>query len=354
MPRRANAILAATLLVALFAAGCADAREQQDPPRVGRVPYGWDEDAPRRSFLATQDYYVLTQSSSFLLKGASYGRYVVRVDERFDGVELFFTSTNANAPNATHPAVRDFAYHYEFMQIRKLGTQVRVMDVNAGSAFSNANTGKTFTLAYIYGNGANYQYLAPYEGDPGNWRLDPGYYELVIATDEELTVGINIKLGTPLWTTHYHPQELGSSRGEALQVYSQGFAAAAPRSLEKSFVEVVHADAGEFLNYFAFSDLIYRANVATLGAQGQVRVMVDDQDVPHRLDATQVVTNQPQRYEAYAYAVSFNEPGPVTHQLRTELSFEESASFQSDLAAQMLVFAVAVRPESTLPGIPTA
>lgn len=350
---RGTILLAAALFVALPFAGCADNDEPREA-RVGSVPYGWDEQAPRRSFLATETYYVLTQSSSFLLKGASYGRYVMRVDQPFEGVSLFFTSTNANSPNATHPAVKDFAYHYEFMQIRRLGSAVRVMDVDADPAFSNANTGKTFTLAYIYGNGANYQYLAPYEGDPADWRLEPGFYEMIIATDQNLTVGVNVKLGTPLWSTYYHPQELGVSHAEALSVYAEGFAAAAPRNLERSFLDVIHAEEGENLNYFAFSNLIYRANVAALGAQGNVRVMVDDQEVPHRLDVTGVATDQPERREAYAYAVSFNEPGPVMHQLRTELQFEESASVASDLAAQMLLFAVTIRPETTLKGVPTA
>ena len=351
--RHGTVLVAAALFLAIPFAGCAD-KEPSREPRVGSVPFGWDEQAPDRSFLATETYYVLTQSSSFLLKGASYGRYVMRVDETFEGVELFFTSTNSRTQNATHPAVKDFSYHYEFIQIRKLGAAVRVMDVNAGPAFSNANTDQTFTLAYIYGNGANYQYLAPYEGDPANWKLEAGFYEMVIATDQNLTVGVNVKLGTPLWSTYYHPQELGHSRGEALNVYAQGFASTAPRTLERSFVDVVHADEGENLNYFAFSNLIYRANLAALGAQGNVRVTVDDQEVPHRLDLTGVATDQPERREAYAYAVSFNEPGPVVHQLRTELQFEESASVSSDLVAQLLLFAVTIRPETTLKGVPTA
>lgn len=353
MAPRLGSLLLASLLVAIALSGCAN-QEPDRSPRVGGLPDGWDEESPQRSLLATEPYYVLTQSSSYLVKGASYGRYVIRVDERYDGVELFFTSTNSHAPNATHPAVNDFSYHYEFMQIRKLGTTVQVMDVSAEPAFSNANTGKTFTLAYIYGNGANYQYLAPYEGDPGNWRLEPGFYELVVATDQNLTVGVNVKLGTPLWSTYYHPQELGSSRGEALQTYVQGFASSSPRHLERSFVEVARAGDGETLNFFAFSNLIYRANVAAVGAQGSVRVMVDDQEVPHRLDVTSVAAQEPERREAYAYAVSFNEAGPVVHQLRTEITFDESASVSSDLVAQMLLYAVALRPERTLQGVPVA
>src|SRR5688572_323819 len=95
--RRGTAVVAAALFLVVPLAGCADDEPSREP-RVGAVPFGWDEQAPSRSFLATETYYVLTQSSSFLLKGASYGRYVMRVDEPFEGVELFFTSTNAQTP----------------------------------------------------------------------------------------------------------------------------------------------------------------------------------------------------------------------------------------------------------------
>lgn len=346
-PLGAVAIILMLLVVAL--AGCAKPKEDAEP-RIGRVPFGWDEDAPERSHLATQSYYVLDQSSSFLVKGATYARYIVRVDETLEGVELFFTSTNSAAPNATHPNVNDATYHYEFMQIRRLGTSVRVMDVSAAPAFSNANTGRTFTLAYVYGRGANYQYLAPYQGDPGNWRLDPGFYELIIATDERLTVGVNMKIGTPLWSTHYYPQELGEARSESLQTYAEIFPGAAPPALSKSFGAYVEVNEGEILNYFAFSNLIHRSNVVAVGTEGTVRVEVDDSAVPHRLQPAGV---EPQRTEAYAYAVSFNEPGPARHTIRTEFDFRETVSVQSDLSAQMLLFAIVVRPLSTLDGLPS-
>src|SRR5688500_5472593 len=99
--RRGTAFAAAALFLAIAFAGCAD-KEASREPRVGAVPFGWDEHAPSRSFLATKTYYVLTQSSGFLLKGVSCGRYVVRVDVPFEGVDLFFTSANAQTPNATH------------------------------------------------------------------------------------------------------------------------------------------------------------------------------------------------------------------------------------------------------------
>lgn len=353
MKRGGTAVLLALFVVAVGLAGCAD-RERSEPPRVGRVPYGWDEEAPARSELSREPFYVLTQSSSFLVKGASYARYVLRVDQRLLGVELFFTSTNANAPNATHPNVGDDEYHFEFMQIRPLGSSVRVMDVSAGTAFSNASTGPTFTLTYIYGRGANYQYLAPYEGNPGDWTLEPGYYELVVATDEELTVGVNVKLGTPLWSTFYHPQELGEARAEALESYLAVFPGSAPRELRRDLAALVEADAGEFLNYFAFSNLIYRSNLAALATEGTVQVRVDESRVPHRLQETGVNPVEPHRTEAYAYAVSFNEAGPARHDLRTLLEFTETASVNSDLAAQMLLFAVVVTPKETLSGVPRA
>lgn len=347
----ARAVLFLTL-AALLAAGCA-AAPNSVKPRVGSVPYEWDEEAPDRSYLATEPYYVLSQSTSFLVKGASYARYIVRVDRTYESVELFFSSTNRYAPGVRGPSVNDDQYHYELMQIRPLGKSVRVMDVSAGPAFSNASTGHTFTLAYIYGRGANYQYLVPYEGDPGRWRLESGYYEVIVATDEELTVGVNIKLGTPLWSTHYHPQELGRSRSEGLHSYVRVWPGATPRSLRESYDEIVEAKAGESLNYFAFSNLIFRSNLVSVGTQGTVRVSVDGKEVPHRLQATGVNPGSPDRREAYAYAVSFNEPGPARHFLRTQLEFDQMLSLDSDLAAQMLVFAVAVKPVYGLSGLPT-
>lgn len=347
---RAALILA---LSTLILSGCAGT-PSTIKPRVGSVPYEWDEEAPDRSYLATEPYYVLSQSSSFLVKGSSYARYIVRVDRTYESVELFFTSTNRYAPGVRGPAVNDDEYHYELMQIRPLGKSVRVMDVSAGPAFSNASTGHTFTLAYIYGRGANYQYLVPYEGNPGRWRLDPGFHEVIVATDEELTVGVNIKLGTPLWSTYYHPQELGRSRSEGLHSYVRVWPGATPRTLRESYDEIVSAGAGESLNYFAFSNLIFRSNLAAIGTQGTVRVSVDGKEVPHRLQATGVNPGSPDRREAFAYAVSFNEPGPARHFLRTQLEFDQTVSLDSDLAAQMLVFAVVVKPVYSLDGLPTA
>ena len=120
-----QAVLLALLLAGSAGlAGCA--QKEPEHKRVGGVPYGWDEESPARSGLAQQLSYPLDQSSSFLVKGAKYARYIVHVDQPYDGVELFFTSTNAMAPNATKPAVGDFLYHYEFMQLRPLGARIRV------------------------------------------------------------------------------------------------------------------------------------------------------------------------------------------------------------------------------------
>ncbi|HLE46665.1 MAG TPA: hypothetical protein VI818_00070, partial [Candidatus Thermoplasmatota archaeon] len=203
-------LAAVLVLIAVAFSGCA--RSDEGKTREGRVPYPWDDEAPDQSEIAAQPFYVLKQSSSFLVKGSSYARYILRVDQEFEDVDPFFTSTNRYAPAGVRkPNINDAAYHFEFMQLRPLGKSIRVMDVNAGPAFGNASTGHAYTLTYIYGKGANYEYVAPFEGNPDRWRLEPGFYELVIATDEILTVGVNLGLGTPLWTTHYHPQELGDA-----------------------------------------------------------------------------------------------------------------------------------------------
>jgi hypothetical protein len=336
----------------LLLAGCAQNAKPQG--RVGGQPFGWDDEAPEQSGIAASPFYVLDQSSSFLVKGASYARYVLRIDQAQEHVEVFFTSTNKLAPLAKKPNINDVKYHYEFMQLRELGQKVRVMDVSAQPAFSNGNTGHTYTLTYIYGKGANYQYLVPFEGNPDHWRLLPGYYELIVATDEQLTVGVNLKIGTPLWTTHYNPQELGSSRAEGLQTFVQVWSGSTPHPLHKEFDELSEAKAGETLNYFAFANLIHRSNVVAVGTQGTVRVQVDQKEVPHRFEASDVSAVQPQVREAYAYAVSFNEPGPAFHEIKTRLDFDENLSLNNDLAAQMLLFAVAIHPEQTLKGLPTA
>jgi hypothetical protein len=351
----ARATVAIVALLCVSFSGCASRDGPQT--REGSQPYEWDEEAPERSELARTPYYVLKQSSSFLVKGASYARYILRVDQVVDDVEIFYTSTNKQAPEARKPNVRDAEYHYEFMQLRALGKSVRIMDVSASTAFSHANTGKTYTLAYIYGckagNCANYQYLVPYEGNPGDLRLDPGYYELVIATDEKLVVGVNLRIGSPLWTTHYHPQELGESRAEALETYVQAWAGSTPKDgVHREFVELVSAKEGEVLNYFAFANLIHRSNIFSVGSNGEVRVQVDDKEVPHRFEASGVNPTQPKVREAYAYGVSFNEPGPALHQLKVRLDFADTASFDNDLAAQLLVFGVATRASETVPGIP--
>lgn len=331
-------------------AACASPPESET--RVGPNPFPWDEEAPERSELASAVSYRIGQSSSFLVKDASYARYVLEVDRRMENVSVFFTTTNQYTPTARHPTVNDTVYHYEFMQLRRLGQSVRVMDVSATPAFSNANTGKTLTLAYIYGKGANYQYFVPYEGNPAAWTLEPGYYELLIATDEKLVVGVNLDLKTPLWTTHYHPQELGVSQAEALKSYARVFAGGSPRSLHEAFDEVADTKAGESLHYFAFANLIYRSHQVAVGSQGLVRVQVDEREVPHRFDATTVNGTGPERSEAFAYAVSFNEAGPARHEIRTKLDFEETVSYDSDLVAKMLLFAVSTRPTATLDGVP--
>lgn len=325
------------------------------PPetRVGPNPFPWDEEAPERSELAKTVSYSISQSSSFLVKDASYARYILRIESRVENVSVFFTTTNQYTPTARHPSINDTVYHYEFMQLRRLGQRVRVMDVNAEPAFSNANTGKTLTLAFIYGKGANFQYFVPYEGDPAAWTLEPGYYELIIATDEKLVVGVNLDLHTPLWTTHYHPQELGDSHAETMRSYGRLFAAGSPRSLHEGFDEVVDVPAEESLHYFAFANLIYRSHQAAIGAQGLVRVQVDEQEVPHRFEATHVNATSTQRSEAFAYAVSFNEAGPARHRIQTRLDFDETVSYESDLVAKLLIFAVATEARQAIEGIPT-
>lgn len=340
------------LVVATILAACTSPARPET--RVGPNPFPWDEEAPERSELAHSLSYPVTQSSSFLVKDASYARYILKVDKKLENVSVFFTTTNQYAPEARHPTINDTVYHYEFMQLRRLGQSVRVMDVNAGPAFSNANTGKTLTLAFIYGKGANFQYFVPYEGNPGRWSLDPGYYELLIATDEKLVVGVNLDLHTPAWTTHYHPQELGDSHAEALRSYGRLFVGGSPRSLHESFNEVVDVKGGEALHYFAFANLIYRSHQIAVGAQGLVRVQVDEKEVPHRFEATSVNATGPERSEAFAYAVSFNEAGPARHEIRTRLDFDETVSYESDLVARLLVFAVGTKPRATLEGIPTA
>lgn len=350
--RHGPALAASVLLGLAFAAGCAAPREPG--VRVGPNPFPWDEEAPEKSELAAAISYPVSQSSSFLVKGASYARYILEVGRRIENVSVFFTTTNQYTPTARHPTVNDTVYHFEFMQLRRLGQSVRVMDVSAQPAFSNANTGKTLTLAYVYGKGANYQYFVPYEGNPAAWTLETGYYELIIATDEKLVVGVNLDLHTPLWTTHYHPQELGDAHTEALRSYARLFAGAAPRSLHEAFNEIADVKRGETLHYFTFANLIYRSNQVAVGSQGLVRVQVDEQEVPHRFEATSLNASSPQRSEAFAYAVSFNEPGPVRHELRTWLDFEEVVSYDSDLVAKMLVFAIATKPRQALEGLPRA
>jgi hypothetical protein len=338
----------------LLLAGCA--RPERAPDRhIGTLPAGWDEDVPPRSELANVPFYDLEQSTSFLIKNRTYARYILHVPDRVDNVKVFFTTTNQYAPPGTRgPTVNDRTYHYELLQIRRLGDSTQLMDVNAGPAFSHAAAGHTLTLAYIYGRGANYQYFAPYEGNPGDWTLDAGYYDLILANDEALTLAINLDLGTPLWTTFYHPQEWGESRREALASFVQLHPGAAPRELEHTFDQIVEAKAGERLHYFAFSNLIYESQAAAIGSQGRVSVQVDGREVMHRLEATVLAPNEPERSEAFAYAVHYNAAGPIVHEIKTSLSFTEAASLGSTLLAQMLLFAVALVPEQSLDGLPTA
>jgi hypothetical protein len=347
--------LVVLLLVATAVAGCSGSA--QDAPRRDAPP-GWDDEpVPERSRLADVPFYRLGASSTFLAKDTSYARYIVQVPPAVKHASVFFTTTNGLS-DAPAPSVGDDVFHYEFMQIRPLGERIDVVDVHAKTQFRQGTTGHTFTLTYVYGNGADYQYLAPFEGDPGAWALEAGFYELVIATDEKLTVGININLGTDYWNTYYHPQELGKSRAEALQFEGDVLddSVSSGHRYDESVAGTLSVRDGELLNLFAFADLIYDAravsNEATLTVEawGEAWVAFGDRRVDERILVSAVYQ---ERQEAFAYAAHFNQPGPLTAEwAEAGVRFDERAAVGAVRVVQMLVFGVVVEPLETVEDIP--
>lgn len=343
--------LVALLLLTLAMSGCLGQGRPSGRAALDYPP-DWDMEAPERSFLATELFYRLDHSSTFLVKGAQYARYVVKVEEKLPDVQLFF-STGAQYTKARGPDIQDDEYHFEFMQIRPLGRHVQDAATNAATAFSHAQAANTFTLTYIYGNGANYQYLAPYDSRPDHWTFEPGFYEFVIATDEQLTVGINVKTGSDYWSTFYHPQELGEARAEHLEHVVRFYTGAGgqmPRIDEERHA-LLRAREGETLNYFVFADVMYLTNTAALGADGAAVVTVDGQETMQRM---QISSAAPTHSEAYAFAIDFNDAGPARKDVRVQATFQELISVESSMAAILLIFGVALHPQQTLAGLPTA
>jgi hypothetical protein len=353
---RSRAALLSVLVVAAPAlAGCFGATAPADDDRA--LPPGWDDEVPERSTLADRPYYVLRESTTFLAKETSYARYVFEVPQRVPHASVFF-STGKGFSQARAPSVDDDVYHYEFMQLRPLGDHVRVLDVDAATQFRYGSTGHMFSLTYVYGNGANYQYLAPFDGDPGDWELDAGFYEVVIATDENLTVGLNIDLGTDYWSTLYHPQELGVSRAAALD-FGSDIRLSSGKGLpdySRQLTDMVNVRSEETLNLFAFADLIYDVRpfptdqtAVAIAADGVAIARFGDDEVRERLAVTTVT---PTKAEAFAYVALFNEPGPYTMNAVVRVDFQEEASVDSVQVVQLMVFGVAVTPTQTLQGIP--
>lgn len=339
------------ILLALPLSGCLGGRDARSPTESG-IPAGFDEETPSWSRLADVPYYDLTHSTSFVLKGWSYGRYVVRVAQPVEDVQVFFSTSNSGN-GGRGPSLDDpDAYHFEFMQIRPLAREIKTAGVDAVSQFRHAGTSQVFTLTYIYGKDANYQFLAPYDGDPNRWRFEPGYYEFVITTDEKLTVGINVRTTSPYWSTYYHPQELGEARAEALDFHGELLQDVGGRLPDRD-VElrgIIRTSEGERFNYFAFADVWYDTKAFALGTTATTTVSVDGQDMPHQLA---VEPPGPQRDEAYAFAVHFNGVGPGQVDLRAHALFHEDASVGSTAVVLLMVFGLATIALETLPGLPT-
>lgn len=338
------------LLLAASFAGCLSKDGKPNGRAELDYPPEWDQPTPERSFLATQPYYRLDHSSSFLLKGAEYGRYILQVDRPLRDVQLFFSSSQLIGSGPKQNLASD-DYHFEFIQVRPLGKQVQSVATGAEAQFSHALADQTFTLTYLYGRGANYQYLAPFQGDPDHWNFEPGFYEIVIATDEKLTIGLNIRTGSDYWTTFFHPQELGEARAEHLDFFLKFVSGANGHvaSLDEQRAAVLRVDEGEFLNFFAFADVVYLSQLVALGADGSAMVHVDGRETAQRI---QLYGAQADRAEAYAFAMGFNHPGPLQRTLRVHAMFEEKLSLESSMAAALFVFAVATRPTQTLAGVP--
>jgi hypothetical protein len=345
--------VALALAVPLATSGCLGhgGRPQAD---ADGWPPGWREETPAVSRLADVDAYDLVHSTSFLLKGHSYGRFVVRVPALLENVQVFFSTAAHPDGEGPTPTIDDpDAYHFEFLQIRPLGHHVATADVDAVTHFRHAEDAGVYTLTYLYGKGANYQMLAPYQGQADRWRFEPGYYDFVVATDEKLTVGINVRTGSPYWSTHYHPQELGTAHAEAL-----GFTGTMRDVVggrlpddERDLKGIVRAEAGEFLNYFTFADVWYETKGLALGTTASSTVTVDGDPVPHRLALN---SPEPDAAEAYAFAMDFNRPGPARVDLVSELQFHEEASARSRVVLMVFMFAVVLMPEEALDGLPVA
>lgn len=349
MPRAASAawlVVATLVLSGCLGAGKPSGRSSLD------YPPEWDTEAPDRSFLATQPFYGLDHSSTFLVKDAQYARYVVKVDRTLEDVQLFF-STGNQYTKVRGPSIDDVDYHFEFMQIRPLGAHVQTAATNAATQFRHAETTGSFTLTYLYGKGTNYQYLAPYEGDPNHWTLEPGFYEFVIATDEKLTVGINVRTGSDYWSTFYHPQELGEARAELLDFFLRFLAGGNGQmpELDERRHGLLRAREGETLNYFAFADVIYLTKTAALGAEGSATVSVNGEETTQRL---QISSPSATKQEAFSFAVDFNHPGPINRDLSVQVRFKELGSLESSMAAIMMIFGVALHPIETLAGLPAS
>lgn len=342
----------AALLLGITLSGCLGGSSKPSGRAALDYPPGWDTDAPQRSLLATEAYYPLDHSSTFLVKGAQYGRYIVRVAHRLENTQIFF-STGNQYTQAPGPNIGDSVYHFEFMQVRPLGAQQETVATNAAAQFSYVGKADQFTLTYLYGKGANYQYLAPYQGDPNHWVFEPGFYEFVVATDERLTIGINVRTGSDYWSTFYHPQELGDARAEALDHSVQFYTGTGGRmpSIDEERHALARAHEGETLNYFAFADVQYLTSTLALGADGTATVVVDGQETSQRM---QINNPGARTSEAYAFAVDFNDPGPLRRELRVHATFQEVVSLESSMASILFLFAVALHPTLTLAGIPTA
>jgi hypothetical protein len=351
---RAALAVALGLLLPALASGCLGGQKQEGRTDPNALPPGWDETAPNRSQLASSPYHTLTHSSSFILKGHTYGRYVVHVPEPMDNVQVFFTTGTRDPGPGPTPTLDDpDIYHFEFMQIRPLGRQVKSADVDALTRFGHAANKGVFTLTYLYGKNANHQFLAPYDGQPDQWRLEAGFYDFVLATDEGVTIGINIRTGSPYWTSYYHPQELGGVRAEALGFWAEWWETMGPRlpEVDRELRGIVEAAEGEVMNYFTFADVWYDARTLSVGATGSATVRVNGDTVPHHLA---VQEPGPGRGEAYAFAMDFNARGPMRVDLRSHVSFNEYLSASSQVIAMLFVFGIVTFATETVDGVPAA
>jgi len=336
----------------VLASGCLGGHDEASDDDAW--PPGWRDEEPAASVLADQPYYDLSHSTSFELKGHSYGRFIVRVPSLLEDVQVFFSTASDNQGPGPHPNVKDpDAYHYEFMQIRPLGRHVATADVNAVVNFRHAEARGIYTLTFLYGKGANYQMLAPYEGQAERWRFEPGFYDFVIATDEKLPVAINVRTGTPYWSSYYHPQELGTSHAEAMGFTGDMWNVVGGKLPDdaRGLDGIVRAQAGETLNYFAFADVWYETKGLAVGTSATSTVSVDGDPVPDRILLN---SPQPQQDEAYAFAMEFNRPGPAQVDLASHLEFHEEASARSTVILMAFLFGVALTPEQATQGAPTA